>query len=134
MLRKVGVGIGIFSFFRICRKTKICYKMAKTKFIFLIFFFLKDIHDFEILAFADFHNIKFFFYYFCFWFFGIFGFWRLRGKIYPHEKKKFHQKLRLKKLGIYMGVRISIDKERRKPYNKNCLGSPRWPPPLSSEG
>ena len=53
MLRKVGVGIGIFSFFRICRKTKICYKMAKT-----IFFFLKDIHDFEILALADFHNIK----------------------------------------------------------------------------
>ena len=37
-----------------------------------------------------------------------------RVKTTPREKK-IRQKLRLEKLGIYMGVRTSIDKERRKP-------------------
>ena len=39
----------------------------------------------------------------------------LSGKIGPARNLFFHQKLRLEKLGIYMSVKTSIDKERRKP-------------------
>ena len=103
-----------WGFFRIFSDFQICYKMAKKNFFFLKIWKFFYIPNFEILAISDFHNFTISRFYFDFSFFGIFGFWRLRGKIDPHEKKNFQKKLCLKKLGFYMGIRISIDKERRK--------------------
>ena len=44
----------ILRFCPICRKTKICYKMAKKTYFFLKFGKFFYIHNFEILALADF--------------------------------------------------------------------------------
>ena len=115
MLRMVGVGIKILRFCPIFRKTKICYKMAKKHFFVLKFWKFFYIHNFEILALADFHNFTISRFYFYFLFFGIFRFWGKRGKNDPARKFFFRKKLRLEKLGFYMGVKNSIDKERRKP-------------------